>query len=698
MTTVLYAVPTPVVVPLSTATGEGSGSGSSSGGSGLLTATTSLADIGAESTALSPSWSSTVLGGILSGPGSGAGPVTGTSGRSPGAQSASHLSTTSTSGDTYSGTISTKTSFVSSSSWIASASASALPTSIESNNTKFASVIAPPPATSPLSSGAIAGIAVAGAVIVVALLFVAGPTLFRRGSRSQENLPIHSTQGPDVHPNYINRDIDFNSEIAVGLSNKAATAATSDRDTHTSAAILGGAVLAAGMVATSSSPSPTPIQIVNARERRPSAKSTYSSGSATTSSPHPSLTALPVALTPFLAALDDSQTCQLHPFASEPHSLKDCYRYRRLAAERRFAELEAAILAETEMEAAVLASGRQHLSFPVNPSGPCALHPSATGAKTHTLGECTTYRTLVKQKRFAELDAAFKKSAAIVEAVEPFVASPGVFMFLKEDAACALHPTATGTHRHILRDCYTYKRLVAAGRFDELEERLAAASQKVDAVKKVTFSGMDDESSSSDPALGLVAAGAITGASTLADTTTSPPPPARKTADAKSIRSAATAQTSYYSAKSSVPSGRGYDPSMSGYSGSTTRVRRPSGIRLLKLNRAGNWWRDATRSSRGGAGGRAPLAGGVPAGSVVLNRAAMTSGGLAVVSEGERSVSSRSSSTGRGFDTDAYETAPEYLSTAESMRTVASYRTARGARSETEEEYFTAVEESGREE
>ncbi|KAJ3249263.1 hypothetical protein HDU78_005403 [Chytriomyces hyalinus] len=557
-------------------------------------------------------------------------------------------------------------------------------------------MIATQNASSQLSSGAIAAIAIA-AIAAAALLFVGAPLLMRR-RRNEDSLPVHHSDGgpgpgpgpaeaakgasnyvlnpPDQSPTptYIHEKSDLPmaaspaAAFAAGGIGMAAIAAASrerrDSDKSSTGSItpthnqqrrpsersvttpmsfslpLSAAAVAGGAVA---------VAAVSAnRERRPSEKST-SSG--------------------LLSSVDENGPCILHPFAAEPHLLKDCHRYKKFTSERRFIELEAMIRKESEIEATVLTSAQSRLSFPVNLSGPCVLHPAAMGLKAHVLGDCTTFRTLVKARRFTELDGAFKKAAEIVAAVEPFVETPGVFVapyFLNESAACALHPTATGDKKHKLANCYTYRRLVAAERFDELERLLQEASKKVEAVKKVTFaaSSVDHDETT------VVASGPDVAGESSAELVN------ENLAEIKSISGVTT--KSYASQKSSMLSGRGYDASMSGYSGSTSpRTRRASGLKLLKLNRAGNWWRDATsRGSRH-----------EPPSVVARNKPV-----LAIISDSERSVSSKSSSTSR-LDSDGFVTAQEELSAAESYRTAATTRTSgTRAQNETDDEYFTAQE------
>ncbi|KAJ3237944.1 hypothetical protein HDU81_008696 [Chytriomyces hyalinus] len=544
-----------------------------------------------------------------------------------------------------------------------------------------------------LSSGAIAAIAIA-AIAAAALLFVGAPLLMRR-RRNEDSLPVHHSDGglgqaeaakgatsyvlnpsdQSPTPTYIHEKSDLPmaaspaAAFAAGGIGMAAIAAASrerrDSDKSSTGSVtpthnqqrrqsersvstpmsfslpMSAAAMAGGAVAVAAVPAN--------RERRPSEKST-SSG--------------------LLSSVDENGPCILHPFAAEPHLLKDCHRYKRLISERRFIELEAMIRKESEIEATVLTSAQSRLSFPVNLSGPCVLHPAAMGVKAHVLGDCTTFRTLVKARRFTELDGAFKKAAEIVAAVEPFVETPGVFVapyFLNESAACALHPTATGDKKHKLANCYTYRRLVAAERFDELERLLQEASKKVEAVKKVTFAA----SSVEHDEITVVASSSDVPGESSAELVNA------NLADIKSIKSGVTTK-SYASQKSSMLSGRGYDASMSGYSGSTSpRTRRASGLKLLKLNRAGNWWRDATsRGSRH-----------EPPSVVARNKPV-----LALMSESEHSVSSKSSSTSR-LDSDGFVTAQEELSAAESYRTAATTRTSgTRAQNETDDEYFTAQE------
>ncbi|KAJ3126474.1 hypothetical protein HK100_010227 [Physocladia obscura] len=381
--------------------------------------------------------------------------------------------------------------------------------------------------------------------------------------------------------------------------------------------------------------------------------------------------------------VNETGPCTLHPLATEKHTLGDCHTYRRYVSQKRFVELE------TLFKEAEITVRRAEAS---------ALVPKKKGAHAHILSDCHTYRRLVLQKRFAELERAFASAATIVEAVEPFSVSDDTLQFpyiLNKEAACALHPTATGEKRHKLGECYTYRRLVAANKFEELEERLKTAGEKVNAVKKVTFSSsiLPDSSipssSSADKPDSASAAAVDAGDNNISATTTA------------TTSTPASEPSIFSTTKSSLFSGNGYDPSMSSYTEteySKSKVRR--GSRLTKVT--GVWWKnvvgakppqrppvgipkrpiaaqDTTPSVKSGNSG-----GGSGSGAGRGTNRAASPGGGRLSRVGEASET----------DGDGFVTAPEFSSTEERFQTAdEGEKTGTTSAKHSDSEYYTAQED-----
>ncbi|KAJ3345891.1 hypothetical protein HDU83_003593 [Entophlyctis luteolus] len=398
--------------------------------------------------------------------------------------------------------------------------------------------------------------------------------------------------------------------------------------------------------------------------------------------------------------LDESATCVLHPFATEKHTLGECTTYRRLLGQQRHAELERALV-EAESVTRRAEASALGFEFPVVLDGPCALHPTATGTHAHVLADCHTYRHLIHHARFADLAAAFASAAVLIKAAEPFIdpassgsdastPSPHAFPYiLNLKAACPLHPTAAGHKRHLLGDCTTYTRLVAAHRFDEIEDRIRKAAEVVEAVKKVRFQSgsrlasvhvevnVDDLNEDDDVISAAVASAAAAVAA----------------GDNTGDKSIFSGDTSFGSV-----SGRGYDASI-GTNAVSSAAPRPKQRRASLLKNTKVWWRNVSSSTSTSPPQR-PAVGisrASPVNSVQapplqpLSRQSSRQSGVGAASaQKKRAVATPARSIASESDADGFVTAPEF-STSEGYKTAeeGKFSTSGGMRSDSEQ-YFTA--------
>ncbi|KAJ3070389.1 hypothetical protein HDU98_006593 [Podochytrium sp. JEL0797] len=366
--------------------------------------------------------------------------------------------------------------------------------------------------------------------------------------------------------------------------------------------------------------------------------------------------------------VDENGPCALHPLATEKHTLRDCTTYKRLVQQRRFDDLERSLIA-AETTARLAEASALGFEFPVNLEGPCALHPSATGPHAHTLSACRKYRLLVNQRRFADLENAFKAAATIVAAADSFSESNALSFpyILNEDAPCALHPTTTTDKAHTLGNCTTYRRLVATKKFDELERALHQASLKVAAVKKVTFA------STPSPA---------------------PPPtplPPKPNTTPSLFSSGVKSVTQTVTSRASTTSGKGYDPSIGETSYNGTYQSKPAARRGSALGqRAGVWWKNVSSGTSAKPPQRPPV--GVSSKRAVRESPIPSLNASAGLHKSSTAGSERRVGSGIETDTeDGFVTAPEF-STSEAEE---GYQTANSKFTGTtsDNEYFTAAEE-----
>ncbi|KAJ3018356.1 UNVERIFIED_CONTAM: hypothetical protein HDU68_011200 [Siphonaria sp. JEL0065] len=364
--------------------------------------------------------------------------------------------------------------------------------------------------------------------------------------------------------------------------------------------------------------------------------------------------------------VDESDPCSLHPFATEKHTLGACTTYKRLVAQKRFDDLERAFI-ESEKSVRRAEASALGFQFPVNIDGPCALHPSSTGDHAHILADCRKYKTLVQQKRFGELEKAFLEAASVVEAVAPFTGNSSALAFpYIMNEEAPCAVHPTTTKKHTLGQCHTYQRLVQTNKFDELEELLNKAALKVEAVKRVTFAATPSPAPPSATPLPKISANNN---------------PSVYSEDSKS---ASVTVHTHQSKASSMLSGDGYDPSFDGSTSTGLPVSGQRTRRLSGLQKAGVWWKNVS------AGSRPPQR---PPVGTSRNRLTRES---PVPSSSHRSIhseNSTSSAAARGNKSlvseteDGFVTAPEYISESEN-----GYHTATSKFTASDQEYFTATE------